>query len=344
MFRDIPIEQQRALQREHVEEIERMSTSDRLRMMAETGAQIHARFGGSSHFEKWVALLVRTGLADPDQFATDNDFREQMHTVHLTSRWAEFGFNVFDLSNDLAAGFVLTEPPPTPEKGLSLPFPTFCIRIPEGIVPVFSFGKQLWADCLWVHTYEGKHITEGHTNFFRYIASRKALMVWRDRFPGNLDAAEDEGFFNNTIVGDPPIQEEDALTASATLRVIKNLVAWLDAVGGLATQAKPEPPRLKRKASKESRQRASSGAWPHVWFFGKQVKLSNELRKMAAEVSLGGSKDHAVQGWKVRVRHIVRGHWKNQPHGEDRALRKRLWVQPYWRGPEGAAAWAHLYK
>lgn len=34
----------------------------------------------------------------------------------------------------------------------------------------------------------------------------------------------------------------------------------------------------------------------------------------------------------LRVR--VQGHWKKQFHGPQRALRKLIWIQPYWKGPE----------
>lgn len=35
------------------------------------------------------------------------------------------------------------------------------------------------------------------------------------------------------------------------------------------------------------------------------------------------------------VRHLVRGHFRNQVCGAGRADRKRIWIQPHWRGEEG---------
>lgn len=37
-----------------------------------------------------------------------------------------------------------------------------------------------------------------------------------------------------------------------------------------------------------------------------------------------------------RVQTLVRGHWKNQPHGPKAASRKLIHVEPYWKGPEDA--------
>jgi hypothetical protein len=36
------------------------------------------------------------------------------------------------------------------------------------------------------------------------------------------------------------------------------------------------------------------------------------------------------------VQSLVRGHWKMQVHGEGRALRRWMHIEPYWRGPEDA--------
>ncbi len=39
-----------------------------------------------------------------------------------------------------------------------------------------------------------------------------------------------------------------------------------------------------------------------------------------------------------KVRWVVRGHWRNQPYGPERALRRLTWIEPHWKGPEGAPA------
>lgn len=47
--------------------------------------------------------------------------------------------------------------------------------------------------------------------------------------------------------------------------------------------------------------------------------------------------EYVARGGRApKVQSLVRGHWKMQPHGKDRALRKWLHIEPYWRGPEDA--------
>lgn len=39
-------------------------------------------------------------------------------------------------------------------------------------------------------------------------------------------------------------------------------------------------------------------------------------------------------GDKLEVRTLVRGHYRQQPHGPRKALRRTQWIAPFWRGPE----------
>lgn len=40
------------------------------------------------------------------------------------------------------------------------------------------------------------------------------------------------------------------------------------------------------------------------------------------------------KGASPKVQFLVRGHWANQPYGPKSSLRKRIWRQPFWKGPE----------
>lgn len=38
--------------------------------------------------------------------------------------------------------------------------------------------------------------------------------------------------------------------------------------------------------------------------------------------------------WKLKTKHIVRGHWRKQVCGPGKQDRKLIWVEPFWRGPK----------
>ena len=74
----------------------------------------------------------------------------------------------------------------------------------------------------------------------------------------------------------------------------------------------------------------------------KRKRLHEELRDANTQkyTYLGRGvvyepEEGGVDGRKLNVRVRVQGHWRNQAHGEGRALRKTIWIQPFWRGPEG---------
>ena len=46
--------------------------------------------------------------------------------------------------------------------------------------------------------------------------------------------------------------------------------------------------------------------------------------------------DTDARGNAYKHRFVVSGHWRNQPYGKGRAKRRRTWVNPYIKGPEGA--------
>lgn len=57
---------------------------------------------------------------------------------------------------------------------------------------------------------------------------------------------------------------------------------------------------------------------------GANVRLQKEY---TAELTESGRK------WSLKHRVRVMGHWRQQPYGPDKSLRKPKWIAPHWRGP-----------
>ncbi len=73
------------------------------------------------------------------------------------------------------------------------------------------------------------------------------------------------------------------------------------------------------------------------WDVGRTIKIGPTLVRAAR----AGSREVAL---RLKHRHIVRGHYRDQAHGTARALRKKIWIMPFWKGPEDGAALVHTYK
>lgn len=58
-----------------------------------------------------------------------------------------------------------------------------------------------------------------------------------------------------------------------------------------------------------------------------------DLREHVA-AALDDEKHGRKGGGSPKVQFIVRGHWRQQAYGPGHTLRKPLWIQPFWKGPE----------
>ena len=278
--------------------------------------------------------FIRIGMPKVD--VNDKAVREELLMLHRVGLWATHGLNVFSLSEQLTAGLMLTDPPPLEDKKLHLPFPVFCIRVPPGLLPVFEGEKQRWANMIWVQDYYSlEKSVNGPAHFFRWMVCGHGLTLWRDRNGDDVLADDKDGSLIQVYEDDPAEVPQDSITLDYGLRIIRNLVAWLDSTGGMTKQTHSTRPPQPRGTPKDP-------SVPTVWLIGNEVKIPREVVRMAPEIALGRSK-HPTPGWHVRTRFVVRGHWRNQAHGEGRQMRTKKWISPFWKGPEGTAAWSHLY-
>lgn len=74
-----------------------------------------------------------------------------------------------------------------------------------------------------------------------------------------------------------------------------------------------------------------------VCSLGQSVKLHRNLLYAARGEAKG-------EGLKLQKRHIVRGHWRDQPYGKrEEGKTRRKWLQPYWKGPDVIEATERVY-
>lgn len=88
--------------------------------------------------------------------------------------------------------------------------------------------------------------------------------------------------------------------------------------------------RVKRsgKRQKDATQKLVQARSDTIYLVGKNFRLDD--KRMSEELS--------QEDYKLRARHIVRGHWRNQACGPRHSERKLVFVPPFWRGtgPKGS--------
>lgn len=104
-----------------------------------------------------------------------------------------------------------------------------------------------------------------------------------------------------------------------------DLIEVLSPVPALEERMRQTKSNSKRKKIKGEARRVS--ALDYI-FVGKSVPKMSQEEPEVVEEEAGGEKR------RVKVRFMVRGHWRNQSHGPDGGLRRLTWIMPYFKGPD----------
>lgn len=116
---------------------------------------------------------------------------------------------------------------------------------------------------------------------------------------------------------------EEAQRTLMLRTMLANVMSYIEAAGDLPTSARTHgaPAAAVERVHKTQ---------PN-FDVGRIVKLDGRTRQA---LTLGVSDAHH---WKLMQKFMVRGHWRNQVHGVGRALRRRQWIAPFYKGPENVA-------
>jgi hypothetical protein len=114
--------------------------------------------------------------------------------------------------------------------------------------------------------------------------------------------------------------------------------------GAFLALANPDDFRKQRMNSSGSSSKNKRSGAPDLaqarFMLSADVKV--DLRPELAAVLSG--KRRGGGGSAPTVQFLVRGHWRQQAHGPGRALRKSIWIQPFWKGPEETRVLLRAYK
>jgi hypothetical protein len=250
--------------------------------------------------------------------------------------WLRNGGTRFCPSESVAASLILTRQQP---GTIHLPYQTQLLHLPVGFMPSPVVGE-----------YEGMILIARLTPSQIYTISctrREGSYATRVMvFDDGVDEAEVKaavagvnGISPGTLLaaladvrsGIPATSQESFESSAAmTIRIVRNFASWISAF--------PVRPSPDRRGTIGNGEVGGSLAIGPMVYLKTEVQMAPEMRT-AAKTLVRMDADYAVR--KLALRHIVRGHWKRQVIKDGR---KTIWVAPYWRGPDGPAAWGRVYK
>lgn len=232
--------------------------------------------------------------------------------------WAEDGFWSFSTSHTYAAAMMATKCDGYLES-IHAPGRAMRFSIPDGIL---SNGDYNFRHCYTMDIHGGCMVTiseaplstvDGLSTNFSIAAATTAgigALLCRE----DLDPELEEG----EVIRNLQFKERALLLARrlavGILYTMQNTTNWKERIRSTGTgNTRREPP-------------------PHRnLVVGAPLKL-DARPQIKAWLRGGSPRQHGAPS----LQHIVRGHYKRQVIGEGRSNRKVIWVEPYWRGPEGA--------
>lgn len=240
-------------------------------------------------------------------------------------QWAKLGCPHFSLSPDFFSAVALTDFGDPTDEPLYMPFDAFTVSFPPTEffdqatkLMVYKLPKMLVSGTADVETVQWK--------LYRatLLKNEPIFTQWTIGMTRRELAAE-AAEMDATTPGHG-IRPLDAGEKSLPLRMrtmLANVLSYVESHGPL-----PTVPRA-RKGAVPAPVELIHHKQP-IYDIGRTVKLDGKLRR--ALLDSAGSPER----WHVAQRYVVRGHWRNQAYGEGRALRRRQWIEPHWKGPENA--------
>jgi hypothetical protein len=262
--------------------------------------------------------------------------------------WAELGFPSVTLTHDFYRAIAVTDFGEVGDDPLLLPFPAFVVRLPESLrgkdasTPLFCYPVPTQrvpspADGSRLPLFSEERNRAIRPDEVSFDVTRMTLTPepdedamtrasytqWTNGVPYNIfltgrveaiDALDPLEARVTSAMG----QSFDPELTKRARRVIANTMLYINSNGGLPPEKKvgADVP-VEREHKTEPRFRV-----------GRPIKLGAKLKAAIREGLSGGA------SWKLESRFVVRGHWRNQAYGPEHSLRRKQWIEPYWKGPE----------
>ena len=302
----------------------------------------HYNFFGAlvSLFNECITEVLRKLFNNPNApDALDVDCVQQQ-LLHLVL-WRNYGKSLIRVAPELEWRLENTKLKNYPADQLKLPNKSIFLSLPHKKFYLFVDKKKVYLSGCYIHE-------EEHGERSWKIMAIGDLVD----FPNSETVSSYDFYFNdeetietclNLFIKENDNKKGDYLNSLHRLfPYIMNVVlyATMPDADTMIVPADPQVAKLRDQANKHpkgSKKRARALAQ-------LSRRNSSKVLLLGGNIIVDKSKDRYIEdnegatgtSRKQMVRSIVSGHWKDQPCGPKAEKRKRIWIEPYWRGPEYA--------
>lgn len=261
--------------------------------------------------------------------------------MHAMVRWYIGGAPRFRITHGLATQLVLTDADGICAEDLHLPFPTVLIELPSPNGPlVLDQADQQPRDVSYVIVNRYVSSPRGVEppaarsikEILDHLVRERATREWSSPHLRllTLDSIEDTVLDDAILLSGAVDAGSSTDLPNTTRRDQRCLEAVRRLVVNLALHLRHVPSLHPSGGRTVNHDHGLSSIYYEV---GTDVMFDSRLRAASREFCLSGTRP---EPWRLSKRFVVRGHWKIQPHGPERADRKMIFVSPYWKGPADA--------
>jgi hypothetical protein len=269
--------------------------------------------------------LVEWAERQPPEFL---DFfnNTQNHLVWFAAaRWADQAFPTVTMGERFCAALLATQIPEDMVEEIECPWKAFMIEVPGKMLSVFDGDEMQRTRIARILVHKTDHPDEP----WRWIAfGEKGQHVWRTGFADQLlkpvqfkEAHHKANYRLGDEAFEGDLHRDERLYILVSRLVLNTCLMVAD-----PDQVKPLGSSHKRHASREGRKGPPE---QRVFQVGRPINL--DCRDAIQEYVEG---ERTAR--ELKVQSLTRGYYRRQPHGPKLSLRRRQWIEPYWRGPEDA--------
>lgn len=251
------------------------------------------------------------------------------HELYHIVRFEHYGRKIYALDKTTYDLLLETDLPDMPLSLLRPPVPEFYLVLPkDNGLTVEAAGD--------IQPVEGVMVSFPDVEEAVYGLPARELNVLVTGISPKGDADDNLTFLSGTLQADMPIREVRITGAAGSTDFDRILHVILGTALYLASEhpaLEPVPPlKVDLSAIKNPSKRAKAERRLN------QYTRFGYVRIRSAPTAAPSSSHTPTRGRKLDHTVWVRGHWRHQPYGEGRTLRKWIWIRPHRRGPDMAEA------
>jgi len=270
-----------------------------------------------------------------EQYVRETEqFEAFTHNILAGLAWIQANKPYYKVSKNLAVNLLNTELKNYPSRELKLPHELFYLDLTVGN---FKIDNLVMIGC-YCSIVENSLILEFISDSYGDQEVDLTMTALRFSVKLNEDSSLDKDLAKINLPANMPAPGKKTVKGMfnfivntilyATMTDADTVIAYHDPNYQKTLNKLRKHPRGSKKHNR-ARQALKDFSCERYFNLGGSIKVDRSLEAAINKADQSTNRS-------LNVRFLVAGHWRNQPCGPSRSQIKRVWIRPYWKGPEYA--------